>query len=156
MPLDSRVKQQARLHIPAARDARALPETSLLQSKRRRECRVHAAPTALRANKKRRTQANTGTPKSLRHSLRNGFTAAPRSSWCTGLFSHHRPRKYSANLTPASGARTTRLDRTRRAARLAAQRVHHTPRRESWRSRNAPPGRRGLASLNHNFCVSER
>ncbi len=24
---------------------------------------------------KRRTQANTGTPKSLRHSLRNGFTA---------------------------------------------------------------------------------
>jgi hypothetical protein len=26
---------------------------------------------------KERTQANTGTPKSRRHSLRNGFTAAP-------------------------------------------------------------------------------
>jgi hypothetical protein len=29
----------------------------------------------LACKQKRRTQANTGTPKSLRHSLRNGFTA---------------------------------------------------------------------------------
>src|SRR5579862_9259952 len=48
------------------------------------------APTATRAKQKRRTQANTGTPKSLRHSLRNGVTAAPCSSWCAGLVSHHR------------------------------------------------------------------
>src|ERR1700748_2440873 len=26
-----------------------------------------------------------------RHSLRNGFTAAPCSSWCAGLVSHHSP-----------------------------------------------------------------
>jgi hypothetical protein len=38
---------------------------------------VHAAPTALRAKRKRRTPANTGTPKSLRHSLRDGLKAAP-------------------------------------------------------------------------------
>jgi hypothetical protein len=29
----------------------------------------------LACKKEKRTQANTGTPKSLRHSLRNGFTA---------------------------------------------------------------------------------
>src|ERR1700743_3579922 len=46
----------------------------------------------LACKRKRRTQANTGTPKSLRHSLRNGLTAAPRSSWCAGLVSHHRLR----------------------------------------------------------------
>jgi len=60
---------------------------------------------------KRRTQANTGTPKSLRHSLRNGFTAAPRSPWGTGLVSPHRSCLRvgltadiaSMNLIPASG-----------------------------------------------------
>ena len=65
------------------------------ETRGRRECRVHAAPTALRANKKDAREANTGTPKSLRHSLRNGFTAAPCSSWCAGLFSHHRLRGVS-------------------------------------------------------------
>jgi hypothetical protein len=29
----------------------------------------------LACKQRKRTQANTGTPKSLRHSLRNGFTA---------------------------------------------------------------------------------
>src|SRR4029077_11845578 len=69
----------------------------------RRECRVHAAPTALRAKRKRRAQANTGTPKSLRHSLRNGFTAAPCSSWCTGVFSHHRRANRFAQLDSSIG-----------------------------------------------------
>src|ERR1700736_2998131 len=40
--------------------------------------------------RKKRTQANTGTPKSLRHSLRNGFTAYSVLSLVSGLFSHHR------------------------------------------------------------------
>src|SRR5581483_2719214 len=42
------------------------------------------------------------------------------------------------------------------AARLAAQRVHRNPRRASWRSRNVLRNERGMASLNHNFCLSER
>jgi hypothetical protein len=33
--------------------------------------------------------------RNIRHSLRNGFTAAPRSSWCAGLVSHHRLRDVS-------------------------------------------------------------
>jgi hypothetical protein len=61
----------------------------------RRECRVHERTHCLACKRKRRTQATTGTPKSLRHSLRNGFTAAPCSSWCTGLVSHHRLRGVS-------------------------------------------------------------
>jgi hypothetical protein len=36
---------------------------------------VHGRTHCLACKQKRRTQANTGTPKSLRHSLRNGFTA---------------------------------------------------------------------------------
>src|ERR1700750_3469051 len=55
-------------------------------------CTPHPLPCV--QNEKGRTQANTGTPKSLRHSLRNGVTAAPRSSWCAGLVSHHRLRKF--------------------------------------------------------------
>jgi hypothetical protein len=57
------------------------------------------------ACKKETTHAHLqGPPKSCRHSLRNGFTVAPCSPWCTGLVSHHRLRKLlSANLTPASG-----------------------------------------------------
>src|ERR1700750_760550 len=90
---------EAHFHIPAAlmRPSDAYSFYPSLETGGRRECRVHAAPTALRANEKDAREANTGTPKSLRHSLRNGFTAAPRSSWCAGLFSHHRPRKYSAD-----------------------------------------------------------
>jgi hypothetical protein len=62
-------------NIPAALKRPDFCETSPSENRGRRECRVHDAPTALRAKQKRRTQANTGTPKSLRHSLRNGFTA---------------------------------------------------------------------------------
>jgi hypothetical protein len=38
-------------------------------------CTPHPLPCV--QNEKKRTQATTGTPKSLRHSLRNGLTAAP-------------------------------------------------------------------------------
>src|SRR5580693_5309064 len=73
------------------------------ENRGRRECRVHAAPTALRANEKDAREANTGTPKSPRHSLRNGFTAAPCSSWCAGLFSHHRSRRDIRKLDSSIG-----------------------------------------------------
>jgi hypothetical protein len=57
------------------------------------------------ACKKEKTHAHLqGPPKSCRHSLRNGFTVAPCSPWCTGLVSHHRSQDLRlANLTPASG-----------------------------------------------------
>jgi hypothetical protein len=55
---------------------------------------------------KKRTQANTGTPKSLRHSLRNGFTAAPCSFWCAGLFSHHRLRGVSSRKADIANPQT--------------------------------------------------
>jgi hypothetical protein len=69
----------------------------------RRECRMHDAPAASRAKKKQRTRAYK-VHRNKRHSLRNGFTVAPCSPWCTGLVSHHRLRELPpANLTPASG-----------------------------------------------------
>src|ERR1700722_6498741 len=95
-------------HTPAISPRRApevLPEFLAHPIKRGcRECRMLGAPAASRAIKGKTHAHSQGSPKSCRHSLRNGFTVAPCSPWCTGLFSHHRLRKLlSANLTPASG-----------------------------------------------------
>src|ERR1043165_5788557 len=62
-------------------------------------------PRALRAKNvcTLRTQATQVQP-GKRHSLRNGFTAAPCSPRCTGLVSHRRLASIvSQGLTPASG-----------------------------------------------------
>src|SRR5581483_6446135 len=82
------------------------------------EQRAQGMPGARRTHclackRKRRTQANTGTPKSLRHSLRNGITAAPCSPRSTGLVSLRHERisafrpqgrnRISTHSTPASG-----------------------------------------------------
>ena len=95
---------------PHSRGAISRPgfASSLSLGKRRAQGMPGARRTHCLACKTKKThEANTGTPKSLRHSLRNGFTASPRSPWCTGLFSHRRPRDCrnasSTNLTPASG-----------------------------------------------------
>src|ERR1700748_3555695 len=113
-------------------------------------CTSHPLPCV--QNKKRRTQANTGTPKSLRHSLRNGFTAAPCSSWCAGLVSHHRlrgvpdrrptspTRKLDSSIgEPEPHGLTVRVPAARLAARprpsQPASRLvtngHHVPRVEA-------------------------
>jgi hypothetical protein len=73
---------------------------------------------------------HTGTAGAARHSLRDGFTAYTELSLETNSFCLHRRRiegpanpvgsaETSAGLTPATGARTTRLCRPRRAVRLA-------------------------------------
>jgi hypothetical protein len=91
-------------HSRDTKCVRVLRQLRPSKSRGRRECRVHAAPTALRANEKDAREANTGTPKSLRHSLRNGFTAAPRSPRGTGLASpRHSIDHYRQSLIPASG-----------------------------------------------------
>jgi hypothetical protein len=67
----------------------------------------------------------TVTPEITRHSPRNGFTAYSALSPATNSSCHRHPRikvlsarsgrLASANLTPATGARTTRLHRTQKA-----------------------------------------
>jgi hypothetical protein len=68
----------------------------------------------------------TVTPEIARHSPRNGFTAYFALSPATNSSCHRHPRIKgssnpvepdfaSANLTPATGARTTRLGRTQKA-----------------------------------------
>src|SRR5882724_8069667 len=68
----------------------------------------------------------TGTPEITRHSPRNGFTAYSVLSPATNSSCHRRwrikaqsnpvePDFASAGLTPATGARTTRLHRTQKA-----------------------------------------
>src|SRR5580693_7288909 len=115
----------------------------------RRECRVHAAPIALRANEKDARRPNTGTPKSLRHSLRNGFTAYSVLSPVNRAFlplspadlcaSAVRPSSHLGELDPSVGG-TGPHGLTVRAAPHALR--HHASiaarTNESWRSRNAP------------------
>ena len=73
---------------------------------------------------RRNAHEHTGSAEALRHSLRNGFTAYAALSPATNSSCHRRrrieglvapgwARKTSADLTPATGARTTRFCRTR-------------------------------------------
>jgi hypothetical protein len=82
-------------------------------------CTSHPLPCV--QNGKDARKVTTGTPKSLRHSLRNGFTAAPCSPRGTGLVSPRRLRGVSARRAVIAipqacpqrrGDGTTRLDRT--------------------------------------------
>ena len=98
----------ARFRVAAARGARAFAKSLSLESRGSRECRVHAAPTALRANEKdarRPTQVrrnHSGTPCAMVLRL------TPRSPWCTGLFSpiaspRVRPLDHLGKLDPSVG-----------------------------------------------------
>ena len=110
------------LHLLAAHCARALHIVSP-QGRGRRECRVLAAPAVSCANSARRcAHEHTGTAGAARHSLRDGFTAytvlSPETnSSCLRRRRIEDPaksgwdRNISAGLTPATGARTTRLCR---------------------------------------------
>src|ERR1700748_891321 len=92
----------------------------------------------------------------IRHSLRNGFTAAPCSSWCAGLFSHHRPGLLTRGLTPAAGSRNHTAcpyAPCRTSCGTNASIATRLTSGDEWPSR--PPCRGGLASLNHKFCLSE-
>ena len=110
------------------RDApEVLPEPFAQKIRGRRECRASNAPAASRAERKKRTSVvTTVTPEITRHSPRNGFTAYTVLSPATNSCCHrHRRIKGSSNpveldfasasLTPATGARTTRLHRTQKA-----------------------------------------
>src|SRR6202022_4723384 len=110
--------------IISRRDA---SEVCVVPRKKRgsRECRVRAAPAVSCAKLCERTaHEHTGSAETLRHSPRNGFTTyavlspATNSSYhrrrrIEGLAAPGRARKTSADLTPATGARTTRFCRTR-------------------------------------------
>ena len=92
----------------------------------RRESRVPAAPAASRAKlSEAHERSHHGHTGITRPSPRNGFTAYFVLSPATNSSCHRRPRikvlsarlgrRASANLTPATGVRTTRLHRTQKA-----------------------------------------
>src|ERR1700704_1637284 len=79
---------------------------------------------------------HTGSAEAIRHSLRNGFTAYNALSLATNSSCHHRLRidgraepgracKTSADLTPATDARTTRLHRTQPASFVCVPLIAH-------------------------------
>jgi hypothetical protein len=75
-----------------------------LQGGGRREDRMPEHPQArVREICAESTRVTTGTPKHAGLPCAMVLTAAPRSPWCTGLVSHHRPGIISQGLTPASG-----------------------------------------------------
>jgi hypothetical protein len=89
-----------------------------------RECRVRAAPAISCAKLCERTaHEHTGSAETLRHPPRNGFTAYGVLSPATNSSCHRHRRiecfrlpgwanQNTADLTPATGARTTRFCRT--------------------------------------------
>ena len=143
------------------------------QTRGRRECRVRAAPAVSCAKSCAiGAHEHTGERRTLRHPLRNGFTAYFVLFPATNSFCHRRlqisgsaepvgSNIASAALTPATGARTTRLRRTQQppplpdkpcAARrrfdesLEAPLVLHTVHRSRGSSRPATSGARNAAA----------
>jgi hypothetical protein len=121
----SRHDDWIRLRVPAAL---IRPGVAFAAPKRgRRECRVRAAPAVSCAKECAfGAHEHTGERRTLRHPLRNGFTAYSALSPATNSSCHRRQRISgfarpveqgiaSADLTPATGARTTRLHRTQSA-----------------------------------------
>src|SRR6185295_16888230 len=90
------------------------PEVCLvLVSHRRgsRECRVHAAPAVSCAIvRKRNAHEHTGTDGTLRHSLRNGFTAYAVLSPATNSSCHRRHRISGLSKSRLGFANLRRLD----------------------------------------------
>ena len=109
------------------------------QTRGRRECRVLAAPAVPCARDGGRgAHEHTGTVGARRHSLRSGFTAygalSPETN--SSCLRHRRIdgfanpvglAKTSADLTPATGARTTRFCRTLQHRSSAAPPIAHRP-----------------------------
>jgi hypothetical protein len=99
---------------------------ALLENRGRREDRVRAAPAVSCAMCTRKcAHEHTGSAGASRPSLRSGFTAYNALSPVIELICHRRRTTPLRDLTPASGARTTRLRRTRHARSSSrACRVH--------------------------------
>src|SRR6266436_9658278 len=116
-----------RVRIPR-RDAPEFCKTMSLDDRGRRECRVPAAPAASRAKlNKAHERSHHRFRRINRHSPRNGFNAYTVLSPATnsschrhlrikGLSKARSGRRASADLTPATGARTTRLRRPQQAS----------------------------------------
>ena len=137
------------------RDASGFCEHRARKSGGRRECRVHDAPTALRAKKKRRAQAQHRYADITRHSLRNGLRLL-RDLPGEPAFLPPSSRALDPRLVPCIGGTgphglTVRI--TPHVLRRNASIATRLTSGDEWPSR--PPCRGGLASLNHNFCLSE-
>ena len=121
-----------------------------------RECRVHAAPAVSCAKVRiENAHEHTGTVGTLRHSLRNGFTAyaalSPEtnssclrrwriSGWSNPVGSTSPP----LNLAPATGVGTTRFCRTLQRRSSCAASAHS--RKTALRTRLAPDAAASTAS----------
>ena len=140
-----------------SRGARA-PELYLHRSpssmRGRREDRVRAAPAVSCAIcTKKCAHEHTGPAESIRPSLRNGSTAyavlsSETNSFCLrhrridGVRAPGRARNASADLTPATGARTTRFCRTQQRRSSYADRSLTTPRQSLRPNCNASRAQR--------------
>jgi len=118
-----------------------------------------AAPMA-RQQKKKLAAVTTGSAGTIRHSLRDGFTAYIALSLGTGLSCSHRPQRSSRQRAwpQRRETRTTRLCRppqrrssARKYARVAKASTAVPP-HVSWRSRCAPLHRGGIRGEYTRFC----
>jgi hypothetical protein len=138
-----------------------------LENRGRRECRVHVAPTALRANAKdarRPTQVrrnHSGTPCAMVLRLLRALPGVPGLLAPVALsISAFRPQgrnRVSIRLDPSVGGSGPHGLTVRIAPHVLRPNASIAARLTSgdeWPSR--PSCRGGMASLNHNFVLSER
>jgi len=93
LPRNEDCTLQTYLRVLAAHHARALQFVHALQSRGRRECRVSADTRGLVCNVHEKcAHEHTGTARTARHSLRDGFTAYTVLSLETNSFCLHRRR----------------------------------------------------------------
>jgi hypothetical protein len=102
----------------------------LFENRGRRECRVRAAPAVSCAKDCAfGAHEHTGERRTLRHPLRNGFTAyfvlSPVERACCHRHQREIFRQLGASIR---GARTTRLDRTQQNHSPLKRCVHRIPR----------------------------
>ena len=147
----------AHQHSRGAICVRALRNPCPSENGGRRECRVHAAPTATRANEKdarRPTQVrrnHSGTPCAMALRL---LRALPGVS---GVLVTVAAQIRIAQLDPSvegTGPHGLTVRIAPHVLRPNASIATRLTSGDEWPSR--PPCRGGLASLNHNFCLSER
>jgi hypothetical protein len=137
-----------RLRDPAARCARVVQETAPRKIRGRRECRVRAAPAVSCATcTKENAHEHTGQRRHFGIPCAMALRLMPRSprrrirlvTVVSGLKVLRNPvglTKTSADLTPATGARTTRFCRTRlRRSSCAPWLAHGKPPCEHLRAR---------------------
>jgi hypothetical protein len=106
--------------------------------------------------KRKNAHKITGKAETIRHSLRNGFTAYSALSLVSGRFSHHPPGLLTLRVDPSVGGSGPHgLTVRPRCIRLPHQKRPSRPTQRFVTMAKRLCSEHGMACLSHQFCISE-